>query len=58
MEFSDDGKYLAVCSDQGRVWVYDTADWSETVHTHAGDRIVPLMMWVHCCESVGHMPLS
>ncbi|MFJ2202813.1 WD40 repeat domain-containing protein [Streptomyces violaceusniger] len=46
MEFSDDGKYLAVCSDQGRVWVYDTADWSETVHTHAGDWIVPLMMWV------------
>ncbi|MFH8572440.1 WD40 repeat domain-containing protein [Streptomyces sp. NPDC017993] len=46
MEFSDDGKYLAVCSDQGRVWVYDTADWSETVHTHAGDWILPLMMWV------------
>ncbi|MGW1373047.1 WD40 repeat domain-containing protein [Streptomyces sp. NPDC002446] len=46
MEFSDDGKYLAVCSDQGRVWVYDTADWSETVHTSAGDWIVPLMMWV------------
>ncbi|MEU8876227.1 hypothetical protein AB0D24_34830 [Streptomyces javensis] len=36
MDFSDDGKYLAVCSDQGRVWVYDTADWSEVVHTHAG----------------------
>ncbi|MBL1120069.1 WD40 repeat domain-containing protein [Streptomyces sp. 110] len=46
MDFSDDGKYLAVCSDQGRVWVYDTADWSEVVHTHAGDWIVPLMMWV------------
>ncbi|MEU4846726.1 WD40 repeat domain-containing protein [Streptomyces gilvosporeus] len=46
MEFSDDGTYLAVCSDQGRVWVYDTADWSEVVHTHAGDWIVPLMMWV------------
>lgn len=46
LEFSDDGTYLAMCSDQGRVWVYDTADWSETVHTHAGEWFVPLMMWV------------
>ncbi|GAA3368081.1 hypothetical protein GCM10017744_082690 [Streptomyces antimycoticus] len=46
MDFSDDGTYLALCSDQGRVWVYDTADWSEVVHTRAGDWIVPLMMWV------------
>ncbi|WP_405677344.1 hypothetical protein OG292_22800 [Streptomyces sp. NBC_01511] len=46
LEFSDDGMYLAVCSDQGRVWVYDTADWSETLHAHAGDWIVPVMMWV------------
>ncbi|MEU7317521.1 hypothetical protein [Streptomyces sp. NPDC007083] len=46
MEFSDDGTYLAVCSDQGRVWVYDTADWGETVHTRAGDWSVPEMMWV------------
>ncbi|WP_405797821.1 WD40 repeat domain-containing protein [Streptomyces sp. NBC_01506] len=46
LEFSDDGTYLAVCSDKGRVWVYDTADWSETVHTHAGDWVVPVMMWV------------
>ncbi|MFI6289382.1 WD40 repeat domain-containing protein [Streptomyces sp. NPDC051018] len=45
MEFSDDGKYLAVCSQQGRVWVYDTAHWSETVHTHAGEWNVPQMMW-------------
>ncbi|MEV5772187.1 WD40 repeat domain-containing protein [Streptomyces antimycoticus] len=46
MDFSDDGTYLALCSEQGRVWVYDTADWSEVVHTRAGDWIVPLMMWV------------
>lgn len=47
LEFSDDGKYLATCSDKGRVWVYDTADWSEVVHTFAGDEwLVPLLMWV------------
>ncbi|MFK4268346.1 WD40 repeat domain-containing protein [Streptomyces milbemycinicus] len=47
VEFSDDGKYLAVCSDQNRVWVYDTADWSEVLHTSAGDEwIVPVLMWV------------
>ncbi|MFF2845687.1 WD40 repeat domain-containing protein [Streptomyces sp. NPDC058001] len=46
MEFSDDGRYLAVCSDQARVWVYDTADWSQTVHTRAGDWVVPVLMWV------------
>lgn len=46
MAFSDDGRYLAAYSIQGRVWVYDTAHWSETVHTHAGDWDQPLMMWV------------
>ncbi|MBL1099195.1 WD40 repeat domain-containing protein [Streptomyces coffeae] len=46
MDFSDDGTYLALCSDQGRVWVYDTADWSEVVHTRADGWLVPLMMWV------------
>ncbi|QKW07565.1 WD40 repeat domain-containing protein [Streptomyces sp. NA04227] len=47
LHFSDDGAYLAVCSDQGRVWVYDTSDWSEKAHVNAGDEwLVPLMMWV------------
>ncbi|WP_406294735.1 WD40 repeat domain-containing protein [Embleya sp. NBC_00888] len=47
LEFSDDGKYLAACSDQGRIWVYDTSDWSEVVHTRAEGRwSVPMMMWV------------
>ncbi|GAA4633013.1 hypothetical protein GCM10023196_068860 [Actinoallomurus vinaceus] len=47
LEFSDDGKYLAACSDKGRVWVYDTAGWTEVVHTSAGaDWLVPMTMWV------------
>ncbi|MFW5418495.1 PD40 domain-containing protein [Nocardiopsis sp. CNT-189] len=47
VEFSDDGRYLAVCSDENRVWVYDTADWSEVAHVHAdGGWIVPVLMWV------------
>ncbi|WP_017592972.1 WD40 repeat domain-containing protein [Nocardiopsis potens] len=46
-EFSDDGRYLAVCSDENRVWVYDTADWTETAHVHAGEEwTVPVLMWV------------
>ncbi|MEU6721244.1 hypothetical protein ABZ897_58185 [Nonomuraea sp. NPDC046802] len=47
VEFSDDGRYLGLCSDKGRVWVYDTADWSQVVHLSTGeDWIVPLMAWV------------
>jgi len=47
MEFSDDGAYLAICSDKGRLWLYDTADWSQiTYHPHTGDWTVPVMMWV------------
>lgn len=46
-EFSDDGRYLAVCTEGNRVWVYDTADWTETAHVHAGGEwIVPVLMWV------------
>ncbi|MFC4012938.1 WD40 repeat domain-containing protein [Nonomuraea purpurea] len=46
-EFSDDGRYLGVCSDKGLVWVYDTTDWSQVVHLSTGeDWIVPLMAWV------------
>ncbi|WP_171165235.1 WD40 repeat domain-containing protein [Streptomyces sp. I05A-00742] len=45
--FSDDGSYLATASDQGRVWVYDTTDWTEVVHTSAGDVWdAPVTMWV------------
>ncbi|WP_203858596.1 WD40 repeat domain-containing protein [Plantactinospora mayteni] len=47
LAFSDDGRYLATCSDQNRVWVHDTADWTELLHTSAGEEwIVPQVMWV------------
>ncbi|MFG2089157.1 MULTISPECIES: WD40 repeat domain-containing protein [unclassified Spirillospora] len=46
-EFSDDGRYLALCSDKGRVWVYETTGWSQVVHVSSGvEWILPLMAWV------------
>ncbi|MEU6034518.1 hypothetical protein ABZ801_03850 [Actinomadura sp. NPDC047616] len=46
LEFSDDGRYLALVSN-ARIWVYDTADWSEVAHVSLGDGwLVPLLMWV------------
>ncbi|MFF0725546.1 WD40 repeat domain-containing protein [Streptomyces sp. NPDC004134] len=46
LAFSDDGRFLAVTSEEGELVVYETAEWSERVRTRAGDYVSSWLMWV------------
>ncbi|MFI5555360.1 hypothetical protein [Streptomyces sp. NPDC051738] len=46
LAFSDDGRFLAVNSEEGELVVYDAADWRECFRARADDYISPWLMWV------------
>lgn len=46
LAFSDDGRFLAVTSEEGELVVYDTTDWRECLRAHSDDYLSPWLMWV------------
>ncbi|KAB2339803.1 pentapeptide repeat-containing protein [Actinomadura rudentiformis] len=47
LAFSDDGRYLAGCTDEGGLVVYETAGWTEHSRVSVEDgAFMPRLMWV------------
>ncbi|WP_327129818.1 WD40 repeat domain-containing protein [Streptomyces sp. NBC_01727] len=46
LAFSDDGRFLAVNSEEGELVVYDTSGWRECFRARSDDYISSWLMWV------------
>ncbi|GAA2103430.1 hypothetical protein [Actinomadura alba] len=46
LAFSDDGRYLAACSEEGELVVVDATDWHELLRVHPEGYSSPMLMWV------------